>query len=928
VADQFYVLPSPDQLVSKLGHERPRILSCFDNKCGFFSLTLEEGSRDVTAVTSSRAHYRFCRLPLGLKISSSVYQLSLSNLLADQLDSGRCLLYQDDLIIHTQNWTQHKKLMAEIFSRYDRARLRLNALKSQICASKVSYLGFTFDETGVRISEDRAKVIQNWPVPQNTRQVRTILGAANYVRKFVPNFSQLTAPLRQLTLQDVKFHWGPEQQQSFEQLKLHLLGDTILVYPNFSDLEKYPFLLLTDAARYGLGAVLLQKQPDGTERVIQYKARATTRVEQAGSATQLELACLIQALTWFSSILRLAKFVIRTDHVSLTHLKSLKSSTHGKLLRYAILLDSFDYTIEHANGKQHSLPDALSRRPFSEEEKKEAESSAVELDPLYLTAISEAYFDEIPSTIESRAKSHSRHFRRHAQVLTFAPIELQDVVEPQTSAQSKASATAQPEPSPVQIEPTEDELARYAGDLPPVTLQTQSEDPYFEQIITFLVDNQLPPDKQAARRIVLIAENFQVTDGQLVKIANFRRKRREAYMPLSKQLCLPPQWRLPILTGYHDFLNHANVERTYYSIRQKYFWKNQYADIETFVRACDACQRVRHRKQKPIRVGRTPNFDKFEAVHADHFGEINVPNAGHPFRYVLVLCDHRTMYTELIAVRSTGAIETAQSLYEKYFLRFGFIPNFISDRAQSFLGAFTQELLKLCKVKSIQTSSFHPQMNSRCEIFNKTLGHSLRTHLLKGQKDWPNRLQAVAFGYNVAQVPALGVSAYNLLYACQPRLPIDLQLVEAARRSNVPHFVETFFDDFAILNQAIAKNVLDNREVAEKHQFARAREHGFKENDCVYKQEFAHRPGTSAKLLPKFSGPYKIQNLIGQNNARLQDIVTGKILKNSVSLDHLRRARDRRELIRKYWENQPQQTPPIANSPLIAAATPSQPVSA
>jgi hypothetical protein len=282
VADQFYVLPSPDDLISKLGREKPRLLTCLDNRSGFYSLTIDEGSRDVTAVTSSRAHYRFCRLPLGLKISSSIYQLSLSNLLADELDSNRCLLYQDDLIIHTQNWTQHKKLMADIFSKYDRARLRFNSAKSQICASRVSYLGFTFDETGVRISEDRAKVIQNWPVPQNPRQVRTILGAANYVRRFVPNFSQLTSPLRQLTLQDVKFHWGPEQQRSFDQLKQHLMGDTILVYPNFSDLEKYPFLLLTDAARHGLGAVLMQKQADGTERVIQYKARATTRTRQQG----------------------------------------------------------------------------------------------------------------------------------------------------------------------------------------------------------------------------------------------------------------------------------------------------------------------------------------------------------------------------------------------------------------------------------------------------------------------------------------------------------------------------------------------------------------------------------------------------------------------------------------------------------------------
>jgi hypothetical protein len=96
-----------------------------------------------------------------------------------------------------------------------------------------------------------------------------------------------------------------------------------------------------------------------------------------------------------------------------------------------------------------------------------------------------------------------------------------------------------------------------------------------------------------------------------------------------------------------------------------------------------------------------------------------------------------------------------------------------------------------------------------------------------------------------------------------------------------------------------------------------------KKTTACIKQEFGHRPGTSSKLLPKFSGPFKIQNLVGHNNARLQDIVTGKILKNLVSLDHLRRARDRRELIRKYWENQPQQSPPIADSTSVAAETPS-----
>jgi hypothetical protein len=73
--------------------------------------------------------------------------------------------------------------------------------------------------------------------------------------------------------------------------------------------------------------------------------------------------------------------------------------------------------------------------------------------------------------------------------------------------------------------------------------------------------------------------------------------------------------------------------------------------------------------------------------------------------------------------------------------------------------------------------------------------------------------------------------------------------LEAARRSNIPHFVETFFDDFSILSDAIARNVSDNRQVAEQHQFARAREHGLRENDLVYKAEFSHQARNKLQII-------------------------------------------------------------------------------
>jgi hypothetical protein len=164
-------------------------------------------------------HFRFKRLVLGLSCSSELYQLQLSKLLDEQLSTGLCLLNQDDILVFCRNWERHLSLLQEICEKYDRANLRLNATKSQVAASELTYLGHTFDQNGVRISDSRAKVIEDWPIPRNAREVRKFLGTVSYVRRHVPSYSRLVSPLTALTSPKAEFKWGPEQQQAFEKIK-------------------------------------------------------------------------------------------------------------------------------------------------------------------------------------------------------------------------------------------------------------------------------------------------------------------------------------------------------------------------------------------------------------------------------------------------------------------------------------------------------------------------------------------------------------------------------------------------------------------------------------------------------------------------------------------------------------------------------------
>jgi hypothetical protein len=693
----FFGLPTAEQAIHKIGHARAKFFSVLDNSNAFYGISIDEASRDVTAISSSRLHLRFKRLCLGLSCSSALYQLQLSNLLDQQLQSGLCLLYQDDLLIFSRNWDRHLSLLQEILGKYDQANLRLNPNKSQLASSEVTYLGHTFDQNGVRISDSRAKVMSEWPLPRNSRDFRRFLGVISYVRRYVPSYSSLVSPLTALTSTKAEFTWGPQQQQAFDKVKEILTSEPILGYPRFDNLEHNHFIVICDASRSGFGACLSQCQPDNTEKIIEYRARATNKHEKLGGATDLELGCFIQAIRWFESLLRLAPFVVRSDHLALTYLSSLKYSTNAKLQRYALLLSDFQLKVEYKKGKSHTLADSLSRKPFSEAEKAEAEQIPPDADLAFLSSLTEDYLNDMQPSHVSILKSHSRHQRRHSKILHFAPLTFQDVIDPpgpRNNEHQQASDNNASKITDAEL-PTFEHIMQTASHLPPVTLQSQHEDEYFGKIIDFLTDQKLPADKQEARRIVLIAENFEIIDNQLVKIAHFQRKRREMYQPLVKVLCLPQEWRLPVLASYHDFLNHATVEKSYYTMREKFFWRNLYADLTNYVQSCPACQLLRCRARRPIRSGSWEVPKPFEVAHIDHLGKISLSWQG--YNYILTVSDNHTQYMEAVPVKTTGTAETAQNIYEKYYLRHGFVPNLISDRAQSFLANLTQELFKICK---------------------------------------------------------------------------------------------------------------------------------------------------------------------------------------------------------------------------------------
>ena len=84
-----------------------------------------------------------------------------------------------------------------------------------IATNTANFLGYTLNAGGYTVDTGRCKIIKEYPMPRNARDVKKFLGIANYFRRLIKNYSKRSAPLRELMSKDAPFNWTDRQENSF-----------------------------------------------------------------------------------------------------------------------------------------------------------------------------------------------------------------------------------------------------------------------------------------------------------------------------------------------------------------------------------------------------------------------------------------------------------------------------------------------------------------------------------------------------------------------------------------------------------------------------------------------------------------------------------------------------------------------------------------
>ena len=101
----------------------------------------------------------------------------------------------------------------------------------------MKYVGHIVNKLEVATDPEKLRIVRDYPIPTNVREVRAFTGFVGYYRKYVKDFCKICKPLTNLTRNNVPFVLDENCQKAFEVLKQKLINPSILAYPRFDGTE-------------------------------------------------------------------------------------------------------------------------------------------------------------------------------------------------------------------------------------------------------------------------------------------------------------------------------------------------------------------------------------------------------------------------------------------------------------------------------------------------------------------------------------------------------------------------------------------------------------------------------------------------------------------------------------------------------------------
>jgi hypothetical protein len=887
-----YPLPLLADVYDTLSQNRAKYFSAMDLKSGYFQVPMDPPSQPKTAFVVQDGAYEFKTMPFGCTGAPAIFQLLMANVFRG-MNFKNVMVYIDDILIFSPTFEEHLKALQEAFDRLRKADLRLHPQKCKWASSEISYLGHKINREGMKVDEAKIETIKNWPVPETLKALRGFLGLCSYYRRFVKDFAKIATPLHKLLRKDVKFEWIDECQVAFETLRAALMSTPVLGY---ADMSK-PFILTTDASTESIGYILSQLDEDGQEHPLSFSGRSLRNCEKRWSITEIEGLALVEGIKENYPFLATSPFTIVSDHISLKWLDNIKHTNTGRLFRWSLMLQHLQYTVIHKAGKANANADALSRReyePMADDDVKEEVAELID------NSIDVSVLNSGQSVVDSSTQQEVINYackKTPEEDWLSAGLDITEETRENGFDESEEGVifefgyeTKTEHEQRVRNLQMQQLNNLHHDMLSLQNLQEQQKNcPDLGRIIEYLQNFELPEDAKIARQTVAEATSYFFKDGLLYHHYTVPNRHAAEVEPIIEQLAIPSSLRTKVLYQIHDKGGHFNHDKTYLSLRARYFWPRMYTDCKLYCKTCHICQQIKsatHPEKaemhpwNPTVVGGVWGCDVVGPLPEGKGGE----------KYILVCVEHMSKWIEGIPMITQEATEVADKLYKEIFTRFMAPAVLYSDRGKNFTGKVVARLCKLFAVNKINSSAYRPQSNGQVESLNRVLWSGLRAYC-ENQKEWPEFLPGILMGYRASVHETIGVSPFELMFGRTPRLPIDyeLPLTPAEHSRTADEYMKKFIPKLKLMNKVAADRIKERQEKYKERYDKKTSKRDLQEGELYWLlTPPLTKAGLNKKMQPRYDKLVFIKSKEENDTYRCVEMANMKEISHAIHADRLK----------------------------------------